>query len=228
MSIGGSIGKWKDTWQDEKLYVFDLLPDNTIGYIGHGSHCTHYWNKWFDPLYQKGGKAYVYKPTLPGQDKNTIYYAKQNWRELIYQMALDYQQYGHNDNYAVKLAQLNPEYQNGRTGYESYYADFLAEDGWRSIYNPASEDSKNFFVGNMLTDKEKIYYGWNRNVINDPTLLNFWIDFVEDGESTIGKYSVRAIGNRPKIVNNDAIRAIIYRDIPNIIYITPEKYELQK
>lgn len=227
-SIGGYTGRWTDNWQNEKLYIFDLLPDNSIGYIGHGPHCNHYWNRWFDPLYQKGGKAYVYKPLLPSQDENTVYYAKQNWRELIYQMALDYQQYGHNDNYAVKLAQLNPEYQNGRTGYESYYADFLAEDGWRSIYNPASEDSKNFFVGNMLTDKEKIYYGWNRNVINDPTLLNFWIDFVEDSESTIGKYSVRAIGDRPKIVNNDAIRAIIYRDIPNIIYITPEKYELQK
>ena len=52
------------------------------------------------------------------------------------------------------------------------------------------------------------------------------MDFIEDSECTIGKYSVKAIGDRPKIVNNDAIKSIIYRDTPNIIYISPEKYSL--
>lgn len=228
-----SYGQWND-WENKKLYVFDLLSDGSIGYTGHGSMCTHPWASWFDPLYQKGGKAYVYQPVMPGQDKNTQYYVKQNWRELIYQMALDYEKYGHNDDYAVKLAQNNPEFKNGCTGYESYYADLLAY--WRKIYNPTTTDYKNYFVGMPnpqkpeeqmpLPDNEKEYYGWNRKYITDPSALEFWMDFIEDSECTIGKYSVKAIGDRPKIVNNDAIKSIIYRDTPNIIYISPEKYSL--
>lgn len=223
-----SVGSWRN-WEEEKLYVFDLIDDNYIGYIGHGSQCTHPWRTWFDPLYQKGGKAYVYKPIVPSQDSEHIYYTKLNWRELIYQMALDYEKYGHNDDYAVKLAKLNPQYAYGRTGYESYYADFLAY--WRDIYNPLATDSDKYYVGkdgSSLPEKEQKYYGWNRAVIDDPSTLTFWIDFVEDKDSPIGKYSVRAIGDRPKVVNDEDIKAIIYRDIPNIIYISPEKYEIQK
>lgn len=230
---GWSFGEWSN-WEKEKLYIFDLLPGGYIGYTGHGSQCNHPWRTWFDPLYQKGGKAYVYDPIKPSQDKDHIWYAKQNWRELIYQMALDYEKYGHNDDYAVRLAQLNSQYVYGRTGYESYYADFIKY--WRDIYNPTSTNSSKYYVGALdsrgnqlsLPDSEQKYYGWNRSVINDPTLLTFWIDFVEDKESPIGKYSVRAIGDRPKIVNNNDIKAIIYRDVPNIIYISPEKYRMQK
>ena len=60
-------------------------------------------------------------------------------------MALDYEKYGHNDDYAVKLTQNNPEFKNGCTGYESYYADLLAY--WRKIYNPTTTDYRNYFVG---------------------------------------------------------------------------------
>lgn len=230
---GAKIGPYYGSWDNEKedLYVFDLLSDNTIGYVGHGASCTHPWNSYFDPLYQHGGRAFVYKPIIPTQDSENIYYTKQNWRELIYQMACDYQQYGHDDDYAIRLAKLNPTYKNGQTGYESYYADMLLY--WRDIYNPMSEDEDKYYVvkaghTNKLTDQEKVYYGWNRTYVNDPSALVYWMDFIEDASSFIGKYSVKAIGDRPKIVNNDAIKSIIYRDTPNIIYINPEKYELYK
>ena len=59
VSCGSTYGQWNN-WENRKLYVFDLLSDGSIGYTGHGSMCTHPWGSWFDPLYQKGGKAYVY------------------------------------------------------------------------------------------------------------------------------------------------------------------------
>ena len=34
----------------------------------------------------------------------------------------------------------------------------------------------------------------------------------------MGPFSVPAIGPRQKVVNNDKIKAIIYKGIPNIIY----------
>lgn len=225
-----STSSWDD-WEKRKIYVIDLLPDGTLGYIGHGAYCTHPWDVWFDPLYQKGGKAYVYKPVMPGQSADDVYYVNQNWRELIYQMACDYMQYGHDDDYAVRLAKNNPEYQNGCTGYESYYSDFLAY--WRFIYDPTSTDADNYYVNRVdskqtLSDKEQYYYGWRREIIEDPTNLEWWVDFIQDRDSAIGKYSVATIGDRAKVVNNDAIKAIIYSETPDIIYITPEKYELYK
>jgi hypothetical protein len=40
----------------------------------------------------------------------------------------------------------------------------------------------------------------------------------------LGKYSVKTIGDRTKIVNDDKIKAIYYGEIPNIIYATSEEY----
>jgi len=33
-------------------------------------------------------------------------------------MALDYRKYGHLDNFELKVAQANPHYPSGKTGYE--------------------------------------------------------------------------------------------------------------
>ena len=234
---------WTANWEFQKIYVFDLLPSGHLGYLGHGPQCSHYWEEWFAPLYAKGGKAYIYKPVIPDTDTYytfddnnysrpnnkkgiTIYRrVNQDWRELIYQMALDYQKYGHDDDYAVRLAKANPQYKYGRTGYESYYADLLAF--WRDLYDPTSEDSEKYFIKN-IDQVENEYYGWNKNVRTSLENLEFWMDFLEAKDTDIGKYSVRAIGDRPKIVNNDAIKSIIYSETPNIIYISPEKYEMYK
>jgi hypothetical protein len=41
-----------------------------------------------------------------------------DWRELIYQMALDFDACGQDDNYSYKLRLNNPTMINGKTGYE--------------------------------------------------------------------------------------------------------------
>jgi len=46
--------------------------------------------------------------------------------------------------------------------------------------------------------------------------------------AALSKYSVAAIGDRPKVVNDDNVRAIYYGEIPTIIYITKEEYEKLK
>ncbi len=60
-----------------------------------------------------------------------------DWRELIYQMALDYRQNYHNDDFLYKVAQANPQFPTGQTGYEQYYVDL--EGFWRLLYNPTPE-----------------------------------------------------------------------------------------
>ena len=149
----------------------------------------------------------------------TIYTTEQwDWRELIYQMAQDYYNHNREDDYNVILYHNNPEYKFGRTGYEQYYEDILGF--WRYLYNPTpTADKETYF-----TDAKDATKYWNRNIIENPSVLLFWFDFIDGEGSTLDKYSVKAIGDRTKVVNNDDIKAIYYGEIPNVIYISQDEY----
>lgn len=69
-------------------------------------------------------------------DGNPIEYSSEDydWRELIYQMALDYRRCYHNDDFLYYLSKYNPQYPTGKTGYEQYYIDM--EGFWRQLYDP--------------------------------------------------------------------------------------------
>ena len=160
-----------------------------------------------------------------------------DWRELIYQMALDYLNHNHDDDFEVILYRNNPSYKFGRTGYEQYYEDLVGF--WRYLYNPfpPTEEDYNKQVYFSLADAVKAYNEiyitdatddtlyWNRNVFENPAVLKFWFDFIDGKGSNLDKYSVKAIGDRTKVVNNDDIKAIYYGEVPNLIYITQEDYD---
>lgn len=92
-------------------------------------------------------------------------------------------------------------------------------------------------------DENKIYYELSEEITfdeenekpfcfcdderNNPHLLNFWFDFL-DTTGDLGKYSVRALGQRPKNVNNSNVKSIYYRQTPNFIYVNPDSQEVTK
>ncbi len=149
-----------------------------------------------------------------------------DWRELIFQMAKDYFDHNHEDDYEVMLHKFNPTYPFGKTGYETYYEDMLGF--WRYLYNPESTDNEIYVIkqekNETETDFKKKQY-WNREIFDNPSGLLFWFDFLDGKTTKLGKYSVKAIGDRTKTVNNDKIKAITYGEIPNIIYTTHDEYD---
>ena len=50
---------------------------------------------------------------------------------------------------------------------------------------------------------------WNNDVKDDPASLIFWFDFL-DTDTTLGQYSVKAVGDRPKSINDNKVTAIYY------------------
>lgn len=136
-----------------------------------------------------------------------------DWRELIYQMAKDYMNYNKKDDFLTKIANNNPEFLLGVTGYESYYVDM--EGFWRQIYNPYPEEKEKdeFYV----TGEELEY--WNKNIYEDPAKLNFWFDFL-DTEGELKNFSVQAIGRRQKVVNDDKVKSIYFKSVPLAIFYT--------
>ena len=176
-----------------------------------------------------------------------------DWRELIYQMALDYFKYNHiKSNFTQLIAAANPEhYPTGITGYETYYTDM--QGFWRQLYFPAIKDyslisesekkqaARAILVADNkeITDEaianvsqEKIieYYkqdynddSYNIDIKNHPETLNFWFDFMSV-DGEFGKYAVSAIGNRPKAINDDKVTGIYFQETPSVLFLTPNDY----
>ena len=133
--------------------------------------------------------------------------------------------------------------QTRNTGYEGYYADMLGF--WRYLY---STDGKKFdpLTGILVDMEMSEWYDWQMNGywnpgyidwINDPQdpkyganfkqpqTLMFWIDFI-DPWSELGKYAVNVIGRRPKVVNDSDVKAIFFRDTPNVLFLDPQSDEI--
>lgn len=124
-----------------------------------------------------------------------------DWRELIYQMAVDHHAYSQYDDYIDKLIEANPNTcADGTTGYEQYYVDIISF--WRELYE----------------NKQ-----WKEEVSIAPDQLNFWFDFL-DAESELGQFSVKAVGDRVKAVNDTSVTAIYFREVPDLIFTTYAQY----
>ena len=120
------------------------------------------------------------------------------------------------------------------TGYDAYYADMLSF--WRDIYN--CDGIKTTVNADGLREDDMTAEQWNAFVNNkywnpqyfdllrsgeeqfrNPHTLPFWIDFLDD-TSEFGQYSVSMIGRRPKVINDADVKAIFFRETPDILFIS--------
>lgn len=76
--------------------------------------------------------------------------------------------------------------------------------------------TKNDQYNTELKDDDPKKY-WNKDVYENPHNLNFWFDFMPD-MGTISKYSVPAIGQRSKVVNDSGAKAIYFRETPTVVF----------
>lgn len=59
---------------------------------------------------------------------------------------------------------------------------------------------------------------WNKKVNDSPEALNFWFDFL-DSYGDLSEYSVHNVGDRPKAVNDNNVKAIYFRETPGVIFV---------
>lgn len=208
--------------------------------------CNHKYSYFLQLAQDEHYESYFYRPTLDFSDVTEFHsnsfaasiYAslleKQNtnivdWRELIYLMAQDYYQYNHDDDFELNVSIANREfsklfnrldYYSGKTGYEQYYHDI--EGFWRLLYDKEHANDVAIIGKTSKFEGTEVHYdndGWNVLITEDPTSLLFWFDFYETDTSAIGRFSVPAIGQRTKVVQDDDVRVIVYPDVPDIVYL---------
>ena len=73
-------------------------------------------------------------------------------------------------------------------------------------------------------EKENPRYGWTTT---SPEMLDFWIDFL-DPAGELEKYSISAIGSRPKANTDKDVKALYFRGAPEIIYYYPSESSVTK
>ena len=130
---------------------------------------------------------------------------------------------------------------------DEYHSVLNLEDDIKSLYVTENKYYRCLFKTDLNYDgtpteevyREKINYrskgfayivdekvgpvGWTMDLINDPANLNFWFDFL-DAESELGQFSIPAIGDRAKAINDTDVTAIYFRQVPNLIFTTYEDY----
>jgi hypothetical protein len=63
-------------------------------------------------------------------------------------------------------------------------------------------------------NKKEPHPGWRKAVYEAPSQLLFWFDMLEANDSDLAKYSVKAIGARPRVENDKSVKAIWYGETP--------------
>lgn len=286
---------------DKKPQYYKTLPEKRRDYLYRGGK-VFITKEYFDELY--GGNPELLRKTkhnyvqdiitgycyednpddpitlIDGHSVNQFEVEEYNiilcdWREIIFQMALDDRQHGHEDGFYLNVRKQNGLNENsewrfptGKTGYEQYYIDM--EGFWRQLYCPpqllnslypsgvwtdrdtgnnysysTNEINKESAAGIYFSTSTGIVYflsgveggtfigdlpanwfsspnsndGWAVGIIDSPETTNFWIDFLDaDENADLTKYSVPVIGDRAKSVNDNMVKAIYFREVPNVLF----------
>lgn len=123
---------------------------------------------------------------------------------------------------------FDTEWQENQQYSKSDRVKLIGEDGtityWKSLKDKNKQKPSNadtYWLEIVAGDFEYNSDGWNVNILNNPEILNFWFDFI-DSTGELNKYGVNNIGLRSKATNDDKIKAIYFREVPNVIFETPD------
>ena len=146
----------RSIWTRRKGTDVSRAPQSYLYYAGLGNPKNPALNKveWSDNGVEMVSE-YLNHPFVSENDPNkTENDIVVDWREIIYQMALDYYSLGTNDDFFLDLAEANPHYPTGRTGYEQYYIDM--NGFWRQLYNPHPEPDYWEIAAQYVTTKGEL------------------------------------------------------------------------
>lgn len=99
---------------------------------------------------------------------------------------------------------------------------------YRKATNEELNNKDNLYSFNDITntwvkDNNGTYvedgFNYDEIKIQNHTSIPFWFDFCDD--AYLEKYKPMNIGRRPKVVNDQEIKAIFFEDTPNVLFIDP-------
>ena len=182
---------------DDVLYYIgqnnpDFYPTGYTGYEQYYTDMGGFWRQLYNPEYEYDEiyEEGTYEIVPVPVEGSSFYVREKQWIER-------------------KLVDVEAEYYMNKYMVSKFENDFKA-----GKYNPPDKIKK-YILTNDLDDFPKRVY-WNKNVFEKPEVLNFWIDFLDD-VNELAAFSVKAIGDRTKVLNDDKVTAIIFKEVPDIV-----------
>ena len=120
------------------------------------------------------------------------------------------------DDLTIDINKINKEI-------EYNYAENSETKRLLSLYQKIKDNilnQKNNLFSNYFSNQ---YYYWNKNIIDSPQYLNFWLEFLVHH-----KYSIKNIGLRSYAATDSNVKTIYTREIPQVIYYSNKEQEKNK
>ena len=114
---------------------------------------------------------------------------------------------------AIILSEAQAKYAYIAQEYKIYQLDL--EKAVQKAESLTSDISNYYLPANLTSNDPKAY--WNKDVYERPDALNYWIDFL-DTEGVLNQFNVKTIGARAKVVNDTSVKAIYFRETPQVIF----------
>lgn len=199
--------------QDKLTVINNIMTvEGDTAILSFGANNNNYYD-WRELIFQMAKDYYLYgrmddfelrvakaNPHMPfGRTGYEQYYTDMQgfWRSIYSP-----------ENVYVRVYDINAN------NYTEYY--IMNENGeYIHPYTAYNENISYYDISNEYYPANHQYAYWHKNVIEEPEMLSFWLDFL-DTDGDISKYSVKSIGVRPKVVNDKDVKAIYYREVPSI------------
>lgn len=202
----------------------DYYPTGQTGYEQYYTDIISFWRDIYDPSYSNGyEKVHVTKNTF-NKEKNKYWevircaadtaYADRIWLKKTGVDASTYD-FVNMDSY-IWNNKLLPK--------ERVYYYYLQQCNNQSVFHSGAD----YFIKvegefTVQEDENGVVNGWSKEVSQYPEMLNFWFDFLDARDGDLDKYSVQNVGIRPKAENDTNVKAIYFRDTPNVIFVDTTK-----
>ena len=213
---------YKRHMHDDDFYVKisqnnnKYYPDGYTGYEQYYTDMDGFWRQLYDPFYTGSYKiAYTTKTKYDEKPESYYYYVRCD-QKVDYVVGRQYYTQSLSGEYTVISFLSEAVYKKSP---KDYYYIHQCKKG--EAYIPKKQ-----YYQKYDNEYDKTTY-WNNGIKESPEALNFWFDFL-DSEGELSQYSVKNVGTRPKAENNSDVKAIYFRETPNIIYIDENSIEYTK
>ena len=197
----------------------DFYPDGNTGYEHYYTDMEGFWRLLYDPnqvdefvvatnmteekYNLDDTEVYVFTRPESGSYSEEKHYYMRKENSEVYYYAGEITEEQFNNNIMLYYLPINPKIQNPPQPYSNTQTYFYKLDG---KYYPKSAT-------------QDIRY-WNKDIFTNPEGLLFWIDFIDvEANSDLSQYAIDNIGLRSVAKNDTAVKAVIYKDVPNVLFV---------
>lgn len=213
---------YKRHMHDDDFYVkisqnnSKYYPDGYTGYEQYYTDMDGFWRQLYDPFYTGSYKiAYTTKTKYDANPESYYYYVRCE-QNTAYVLGRQYYTQSLSGAYVALSILSEATYKKSP---KDYYYIHQCKKGENYI-------PKKQYYQKYDDEYDKKTY-WNNGIKESPEALNFWFDFL-DSEGELSQYSVKNVGTRPKAENNSDVKAIYFRETPNIIYVDENSVKYTK